>query len=110
MKNLEEWPRDSHDVSKKFHMDKMLKEKVNLLSFQRNEFTLLLRFMSGFSCFAQHMKYVLRLDHDTETQCRYCKKRFELDRSVQVIRNCEFFTSWRFQIFKKQPSILKASK
>lgn len=100
-KNEEEWPLGTHITSKAFRMDEMIKDNVDLTGYSRRDFSLLLRFYSGFSCLAQHMKYVLDLDHETQTYCRFCMQRDKTDSSVHIIEDCPRFNSSRLRIFDK---------
>lgn len=97
----EVWPQTTHIVSRAFRMDEMLRDGKDLVKYSRKDLTLLLRFMSGFSCLAQHMKYVLDLDHETETYCRFCEDRTIKETSIHIIEDCSRFTAARMKIFSQ---------
>lgn len=94
----EKWPASTHQVSKAFKIDKLLQQGKDLTSFNRRDFTLLLRFMTGFSCLAQHMKYVIDL---TNTRCRFCNETESLDSSKHIIEECMKFNTARLRHFGK---------
>lgn len=94
----EKWPETTHQVSKAFKLDKLLQKKEDLTRFNRRDFTLLIRFTTGFSCLGQHMKYVLDL---INTKCRFCHVREHTDSSQHIIEECARFNTARLRCFGK---------
>lgn len=93
-----QWPDDTHKVSKKFKLNLLQKENKNLTKFSRMDFSLLLRFTTGFNCLARHIHKVKK-NENIPTFCRFCKKSDEIDDSVHIIEDCEYFTIDRIRIF-----------
>lgn len=106
----EVWPPTTHETSKAFKMDEMLARGEDLNEYSRYELTLILRFMTGFSCLAQHMKYVLDLDHTEEIFCRFCMVPGSKDSSIHLIENCSRFNTSRLRIFGEVRLNLQTSR
>lgn len=102
------WQADTHKVSKKFKIDKFLERNINCLHLTREEYSLLIRFMTGHACLAQQMKYSLQRDIIT-TQCRFCQEINKMDSSVHIIEDCNYFDEWRMRTLKRRKVDLEVS-
>lgn len=98
-KKASKFPANTHKISKKFRLDERVKRGEDLCEFDRKEFNLLLKFTTGFSCLAHHVKYIKK-DLNMGIHCRFCNSTTE-ETSVHVIESCEFFTARRLKIFGK---------
>lgn len=100
VKKTAKFPTNSHTTSKKFKFDVRMRRGETLNRFNRKDFNILLRFMTGFSCLSQHMKYIWREMNVPSIFCRYCNEYIE-ETSIHITENCSFFNARRLRIFGK---------